>query len=512
MTARHRTAPYRKSFLKTPTQHTISQQENLRDRFHEDDDADGHVFVGVSSTGIYCRPTCRSRTPKEESCTYFESSAEAERLGYRPCMHCRPEIAPAPPCPPDEAGLAHKLAACLREYASLGEDVSHTLQRFGLTNAQLKLRFERAFNATPAMYLQTTRLLLAKLMLFDTNLTVEQVAEYAGFNSTRTLNSHFKTHYHLTPLQMRYQRVRHAPKCDTISVRLGYRPPFHFGELLRFFKARTISGVEKVGDDSYMRTVRISAGKGGEIYSGYIIITDKPDQNQIVLEMTKTLAPIISIVIARVRRLFDLDCDPVYVAGKIAELDNTVKDSVVIGTRLPGCFDTFETVCRAILGQQVSVSAASTLATRIVEKYGFPIKSDVDALKYAWPDPSRIIEIHEGTSGGLEQAFGELGVVKTRSASILTIAQSIMEGKLDLSVYSDPQEQMDRLCEIKGIGPWTANYIAMRALGYSDAFLETDVGIRDALPDMSPKERLDASEIWRPYRSYAIINLWNSLA
>lgn len=515
MAARRKISPYKKSFLKTPTQHEISKQENLRNRFHEDDDADGHVFVGVPSTGIYCRPKCKSRPHKEEGCIYFESSAEAERLGYRPCMHCRPEIAPAPPCMPDGTGSAHKLAACLREYASSGENVSHILQRFGLTQSQLKLRFKKAFNATPAMYLQTTRLLLAKLMMFDTNLPVDQVAKYAGFNSTRTLNSHFKTHYHLSPLQMRYQRVRHAPKTDTISIRLGYRPPFHFKELLGFFKPRAIGGIEKVDADSYMRIVRINAGEDGKEYSGYIRITDKPDQSQIALEMTKSLAPIISMVIARVRRLFDLDCDPIHVAGEIAGLDDAVEGAVVLGTRLPGCFDPFETVCRAILGQQISVGAAGTLATRIAEKYGLPVEipeGDVDGLSLAWPDPSRIIGIHEGTSGGLEQAFGELGVVKARSASILEVARGIMDGRLDLSVYSDPERQMDELCSIKGIGPWTANYIAMRVLGYPDAFLETDVGIRDALPGLSPKERLDASEPWRPYRSYATINLWNSLA
>ncbi len=291
----------------------------------------------------------------------------------------------------------------------------------------------------------------------------------------------------------------------SVRIRLDYQPPLRFDELLSFFRDRALAGVEKVDATSYMRTVRIEEPDGGET-QGWIRIEDGPSHNELLLSLSESLLPATSMVVARVRSMFDLDCDPEVVSDALSSLRKIRPGVNICGTRLPGCFDPFETCCRAVLGQQVSVAVANKLAARMVEALGPHVQTGIEGLDRAWPSPSQVAAIDD-----IAGALGPLGVIRARSAVVAEIAHMVKSGNLCFDGHVDPIVQMNALLSVKGVGPWTANYIAMRVLSYHDAFLEKDSGVAHALPTMTPKQRLEAVEPCRPWRSYAVICLWNSL-
>ncbi len=287
---------------------------------------------------------------------------------------------------------------------------------------------------------------------------------------------------------------------------LSYRPPYRFSELLAFFRDRALAHVELVDDTSYTRTVRLE-DRDGNITCGWVRVEDDPANNQLVVTMSDELVPVVSEVIARVRRMFDVDSDPVAISRALSPLEKAVPDVRIDGIRVPGCFDTFEIACRAVIGQQVSVKAANKLAGRIAERYGEKVETGIEGLDRAWPSAAAACSL-----ANVEDAFGELGLIKTRSRAIDAIAALIDEGALDLDTGAVAEVQMEALLQVRGIGPWSANYIAMRTLSYPDAFLETDAGVAHALPELTPKERLALVEDCRPWRSYAVLALWDSLS
>lgn len=489
---------------------------------------DGQVFVGVSSTRIYCRPVCSARMPKYENCTFFHSPAEAEAAGYRPCMTCRPEIAPGSAPVDARSNLARRAAALLREDCARADGIERIAARLGYTGRHLRRVFEEEFSVTPVQYLQTCRLLLAKSLLTDTALPVAQVARAAGFGSVRRMNALFRERYRLTPSDLRKRGRKTETRTDAASVkeadaakgtagdtasaietgftvRLSYRPPYEFGKLLGFFRARALAGVEVVGDDFYLRSVRVPLTDGAEA-RGWVRVENDARRNALAVTLSESLLPALSPVIARIRRQFDVDCDPQAIFERIFSLDDAVPGAAVLGTRLPGCFDPFETAVRAVLGQQVTVAAANKLAARIAKTHGTPTGFGDDRLSRFFPTAAEVLSLDP-----VEDALGTLGVIKTRSRTIAEIARLMEAGELDLGPGANAREQMERLLAVKGIGPWSANYIAMRTMSYPDAFLETDAGIKHALPDLTPKERLALAERWRPWRSYANVSLWNSL-
>lgn len=287
---------------------------------------------------------------------------------------------------------------------------------------------------------------------------------------------------------------------------LSYRPPYRFSDLLAFFRDRALAHVELVDDTSYTRTVRLE-DRDGNIACGWVRVEDDSANNQLVVTMPDELVPVVSEVTARIRRMFDTDSDPVVISQALLPLEKAVPGARIDGIRVPGCFDTFEIACRAVIGQQVSVKAANKLAGRIVERYGEKVETGIEGLDRAWP---RVADVRSLAS--IEDAFGELGLIKTRSRAIDAMAALIDEGALDLDTGAVAEEQMEALLRIRGIGPWSANYITMRTMGYPDAFLETDAGVAHALPELTPKERLALVEDCRPWRSYAVLALWDSLS
>lgn len=467
---------------------------------------DGRFFVGISSTGIYCRPVCRARQPKAENCTFYSTAAEAELAGYRPCLLCRPELAPGTSITDATTVLAHKAARMLEKNCGMGQSLDELAGRLGCTDRHLRRVFTTEYNVSPVQYLQTCRLLLAKNLLTDTNLNIIDVAMSAGFGSLRRFNDLFKKHYNLTPTTLRKQSAAGKQKDSNITLALGYRPPYCWEDMLNFLAGRAIIGIEVVKDGEYMRTVHLENTEGKSVY-GWVRVGHKPKKNILSVTVSETLLSVLPQVLARIRHLFDLYCNPVAVYETLRVMNDIRPNLFVLGTRVPGCFNTFEMAVRAVLGQQITVKAASTLAARIVDAYGTPVQTGIEGLTHIFPSPEAILAL----DGPIENYFGPLGVIAVRSRTIYELARTIVQGEIDFDLCAQPEEEMKKLMTIHGIGSWTAQYIAMRAMEWPDAFLETDAGVKKALQPYTSKELLKMAENWRPWRSYATVNLWNSL-
>lgn len=467
---------------------------------------DGRVFVGVSSTGIYCRPVCRVKMPKEENCVFYSSAAAAEAAGYRPCLKCRPELAPGF-APVDAAARLSQKAALLMEEDCLCESSLEELAgSLHVTDRHLRRVFVSEYGVSPVQYLQTCRLLLAKSLLTDTNLSVTDVAFTAGFGSIRRFNALFKKHYRLCPSALRKQMLpSQIGDHDSITLFLGYRPPYLWDSILTFLGERAIPGVETVSDDAYHRTVAIMQGETA--CRGWITVRNAEKKNALAVTVSGTLLPALSFVLLRVKLLFDLQCDPAEIYLKLAGMNEMKAGLCVAGTRLPGCFDPFEMSVRAVLGQQITVKAARTLAGRIASVYGAEIQTPMEGLTHTFPAPEDFCK----PDNFIEDDLGKLGVTSARARSIQALAKGILHGDIELSKSAAPDIQMGKLFALPGIGPWTVQYIAMRTLHWPDAFPHTDYGVKKALEGRSPKEILALAEKWRPWRAYATINLWNSL-
>ena len=467
---------------------------------------DGRLFVGISSTGIYCRPVCRAKKPNEENCSFFRTAAEAERAGYRPCLLCRPELAPGTSITDATKTLARRAARLLEENCGMGLSLDEIAGQLRCTDRHLRRVFTEEYNVSPVHYLQTCRLLLAKNLLTDTSLSVLDVAMAAGFGSLRRFNDLFKEHYHLSPTALRKSIKDGQKQRRTITVLLGYRPPYRWDEMMTFLQGRSITGVDFVKDNAYWRTAYFITPKEKGVY-GWIKVHNIPKKNALGVTISETLLPALPQVLARIRQMFDLYCDPDAVYEVISSMNDIRPGLCTIGTRLPGSFEPFEMAVRAVLGQQITVKAASTLAGRIVQIYGTPIETGIEGLTHMFPSPEAILAL----DGSIENHFGALGVTAARSRTIKELAMAMVENNIDFGLCSDPLEEMKKLMTIPGIGSWTAQYIAMRTMEWTDAFLETDIGVKKAMGGLTPKEMLKIAEAWRPWRSYATINLWNSL-
>lgn len=467
---------------------------------------DGKFFVGVSSTGIYCRPVCRAKLPREENCTCFPTAAAAEQAGYRPCLVCRPELAPGMSAADATASLARRAARLLEESGGSGLSLVQMAGRLGCTDRHLRRVFAAAYGVSPVQYLQTGKLLQAKSLLTDTDLPVLEVAMAAGFGSLRRFNALFKKQYRLSPTALRRQATGRGSHGDGLTLSLGYRPPYPWEQVLDFLEKRAVPGVEAVRDGAYLRTVRLEAGEG-RYASGWIRVESPPGRDQLAVTVSASLLPALPGVLGRVRRLFDLDCDPEAIYEVLSTMNDIRPGLCVPGVRLPGSFDSYETALRAVLGQQVTLAAAKTMAARLVEVFGVQVETGVEGLTHAFPAPGGILALE----GLIEDRLGPLGITAVQARAILQLTRALAEGGIDLGPGALPEVEMKKLMTIPGIGGWTARYIAMRAMGWPDAFLETDAAVKKALAPRAPKEIIALAEIWRPWRSYAVMNLWNSL-
>lgn len=466
---------------------------------------DGRFFVGISSTGIYCRPVCRARRPKRENCSFYPTAAQAEQAGYRPCLLCRPELAPGASAADAAGSLARRAARLLEESCGSGLRLAQLAGRLGCTDRHLRRVFAESYKVTPVQYLQTCRLLLAKQLLTDTRLPVLEIAMAAGFGSVRRFNDLFKKHYWLSPTDLRKRTLEGHRPGHGVTLYLGYRPPYLWDELLRFLAGRAITGVELVKDGHYLRAVHMKTPEGEPVY-GWVRVGHEPGKTALGVTVSEGLLGVLPQVLARVRKLFDLGCDPLAVYEILQDMNRIRPGLFHPGTRVPGCWDAFEMAVRAVLGQQITVKAAQTLAARLVKTFGQPVQTGIEGLTHVFPAPETILGLEE-----IENHLGPLGVTGARARTILALAQALAGGEVDLDLPAQPEAEMKKLLAIRGIGSWTARYIAMRAMQWPDAFLETDAGVKKALEPRTSKELIHLAENWRPWRSYATVGLWNSL-
>jgi AraC family transcriptional regulator of adaptative response / DNA-3-methyladenine glycosylase II len=458
---------------------------------------DGRFYVAVRSTRIYCRPVCTVRPPKRENCRFYPSAAAAESAGFRPCLRCRPELAPGNASVDATTRLAQAAASLIEDAALEESNLAALARRLGITDRHLRRAFGAEFGVSPVEFAQTQRLLLAKRLLTDTALPVTDIAFASGFGSVRRFNALFRERYRLQPKQLRRHAAARAGE-DALAFELSYRPPYDWAAVSAFLGARAIAGVEAVEDGVYRRTVRLRIER--RTHAGWIAVAPSKKKPALRVTISASLAKALPPVLSRVKALMDLACNPQEVAQALGELGKARP-----GLRVPGAFDGFEVAVRAILGQQVTVAAARTVAGRFAAEFGETIESPFASLKLLFPTAEQIAKTKPSD-------IAKLGMPEARARTILGLARAVAEDDLVLMPNADIEPTLERLRAIPGIGEWTAQYIAMRALAWPDAYPHADYGVMKALGVSDPKAALAAGEAWRPWRAYAVMHLWHNLA
>jgi len=460
---------------------------------------DGVFYVAVSTTGIYCRPVCTVRTPGRDRCRFYANAASAEAAGYRPCLRCRPELAPGS-APVDSVRRVSGLAVARIEEGFLCDaDMEDLAAEFSLSSRQLRRVVEHEYGVTPVALAQTRRLLLAKHLLTDTRLKMADVAFASGFSSVRRFNHLFRTRYGLNPTALRRGQMPDTVD-GAITLKLGYRPPLAWSALSGFLTSRGATCTEGLDGACYLRTVRLN----GRV--GWIAVQPAAQSNVLRVDVSPSLLPVLTPLLARVRRLFDLDANPSVIDAHLS-LDRRLAKPIraTPGLRVPGALDGFELALRAVLGQQITVKAATTIFGRFAQFFGEPVQTPFDGLDRVAPDAETIADASP-------QQIIERGLTRKRAETVRTLARAVADGRVRLEPSANADETAAALDELPGIGPWTIQYVAMRALRNPDAFPASDLGLMKALSLSHPKHLTAAAEAWRPWRSYAAVHLWHSLS
>jgi len=464
---------------------------------------DGRVFVGVTSTGIYCRPVCRVRTPKRSNCLFFRNAAAAEQAGFRPCLRCRPELAPGLSLVDSSQVLAGAAARMIEQAASEGDDLylPDVARRLGVTDRHLRRIFQGAYGVSPIDFLTTRRLLLAKQLLTDTLLPVTQVAMASGFASVRRFNAAFRTSYRLSPTALR-KEGREKSALELVTLRLAYRPPYDVAGMLRFFAARSLPGVDVVEGSALRRTLALD--HQGRHLAGWLAARFVQRRHEVELQVAPALLPALGSILQRLRQALDLDADPALIDPVLASLPVIGSKRARPGIRVPAGMDGFEIAVRAVLGQQVTVAAARTLTLRLVERFGAKLQTPFPDLCRLFPDAATLADARP-------EAIGKLGIVRQRVHALQALAVAVAEGRIVLHRGAPLTATLDALRALPGFGEWTTELIAMRALAWPDAFPASDIGVLNALGTRDFRHAKALAESWRPWRSYAVIRLWQTL-
>lgn len=464
-----------------------------RARLSRDARFDGKFFIAVLTTRIYCRPICPARTCKESNVRYYPTAAAAAEAGFRPCLRCRPESSPGTPA---WLGTSSTVSRALRLIGEGGlEDggIEVLAERLGIGSRHLRRLFLRHLGATPIAVAQTRRLHFAKKLIDETSLPMTQIALASGFGCVRRFNAGIRNFYHRTPTQIRHlARQKETQRGNQYVFKLNYRPPYCWEGVLDFLAARCTPGVEVVEAGCYRRTMSVN-GK-----HGYLEVSPDRERHLLLARIEFEDSQSLFFIVERIRSMFDLNADWSSIARTLGS-DRALSAPVESypGLRVPGCWNAFELAIRTILGQQITVKAANTLAGRLVSKFGKTI-SGPKGLTHVFPSPEVLAKAK----------LTDLGLTLSRAATISRLARAVYEGKINFERVVDAAQFLDDLCEIPGIGNWSAQYIAMRALGEPDAFPSTDLGLLRAMNVGSSQELDRRSDRWRPWRAYAAMYLW----
>ncbi|HEX4353890.1 MAG TPA: AlkA N-terminal domain-containing protein [Polyangiales bacterium] len=457
---------------------------------------DGHFYTGVVSTGIYCRPICPARTPKLENCVFLPSAAAAHQMGFRPCLRCRPEIAPGLAGWRGSANTVSRALSLIAQGSFDEGGIDALADRLGVGARHLRRLFDRHVGATPVSVVQAHRILFAKKLLNETSLSMAEVASAAGFGSIRRFNDVFQKTYKRAPSTFR--RAAAADGGDgALSLKLPYSPPYDWPGMLAFFAARAIPGVERVQGDSYVRTFVLGEARGK------IEVSPLRGQPQLLARIRTNDVTALGAIVTRLRHMFDLDAD---IAAIDSHLASDARLSARVrarpGVRVPGAWDSFELAVRAVLGQQVSVRAATTMAGRLVSAFGRPLDEVGSEPNLLFPAPSVLASAD----------LSRLGLTRARSATLNALGAAVAREPNLLQSAATLDETVARLAQLPGFGAWTAHYVAMRALREPDAFPASDLGLLRALATdagrPTPKAASQLAEAWRPWRAYAALRLW----
>jgi AraC family transcriptional regulator, regulatory protein of adaptative response / DNA-3-methyladenine glycosylase II len=470
-----------------------------RARVSRDPRFDGKFFIAVTSTGIYCRPICPVPSPKRANVRYYATAAAAAEAGFRPCLRCRPEVAPGTAAWLGTSALVQRALRLIQGGALDEESVERLAARLGIGPRHLHRLFVQHVGASPITVAQTRRLHFAKHLLDETTLPITEIALAAGFGSVRRFNHTFRKTYGRAPRELRRKRAHGlaVDAEDVIVLRLAFRPPYDWPQVFHFLAARAVPGVERVDERGYARTL-IAGGRPA-------IVCVRPLDGERALELrVRGAAPgALFQVASTARRVFDLAADPQRIAlafERDARLAPLVRRRP--GLRIPGAWDPFECAVRAVLGQQVSVKAGRTLAARLVARFGTPIEGAADGLTHLFPGPDAL------AAADLEG----LGLTRTRAAALSALARAACDDRLDFDAPAD--DVTAALETLPGLGAWTAQYVALRALGEPDAFPAADLVLRRMATangrPLTARALQARSEAWRPWRGYAVLHLWHA--
>jgi AraC family transcriptional regulator of adaptative response / DNA-3-methyladenine glycosylase II len=455
---------------------------------------DGKFFIGVLSSGVYCRPICPARTANERNVRYFRSAAAAAEAGFRPCLRCRPECSPGTPAWLGTSSTVSRALRLIGESALEDGGVELLAERLGVGSRHLRRLFLQHLGATPRAVAHTRRLHFAKKLIDETSLSMSHVALASGFGSVRRFNAAIRETYHRTPTRIRalaHQTVIQPE--NHYLFRLRFRPPYDWKGMLAFLAARATPGVEVVESGSYRRSISLNGSHG------YLEASLDESNETLAVGIQFGDPRSLFFIIERIRHMFDLNADWQAIAARLRT------DPILVGRlkanpglRVPGCWSGFELTTRAILGQQVTVKGATTLAGRIVRTFGQPFAA-ASKLTHLFPPPKVLAD------GDLEG----VGLPRARAETIRAVARAVCDGQISFEGVVEVDAFRNRLCEIPGIGKWTAQYVAMRALGEPDALPSSDLGLMRALALETSRELEQRAEAWRPWRAYAAMYLWN---
>ncbi len=471
----------------------LDRQICSRARLSRDPRFDGKFYIGVINSRVYCRPICPAPTAKEKNCRYFPTAAAAAEAGFRPCLRCRPESCPGTPA---WLGTSNTVSRALRLIDESGlEDggVELLAERLGVGSRHLRRLFVRHLGATPIAVAQTRRMHFAKKLIDETSLPMHQVAIASGFGSVRRFNAGIQKIYRRTPTQIRRLARQTTLPADTRYLfKLHFRPPYHWQGMLDFLAPRATPGVELVENGKYLRTM---AANG---FEGYFEVSLDPTRDALTARIDFPDPRSLFCIVERIRAMFDLNAD-------WASIVKTLHGDPLLGPKLhtdpglrvPGSWSGFELAVRAILGQQVTVKGATVLAGRMAEAFGKPFAGPT-GLTRLFPSPTAIAEAK----------LGSIGLTNARAETIRNLARAVAAGKIRFEGVIDSEAFLRQLTEIPGIGEWTAQYIAMRALGEPNAFPASDLGLLRAAGASTPQELESRAEPWRPWRAYAAMYLW----